>query len=113
MLGQDGAGRSLSFHCHVGHAYAPEILLSQKSEEFEAALWASLRLLKEKATLTRQLAKRTREASNGRDGNLAARIEEQAQLDEGYARSIHELLESMPNPADQVAVVAQARDGAE
>ena len=31
VLWQDGAGRQVAFHCHVGHAYAPEILLSQKS----------------------------------------------------------------------------------
>src|SRR5262249_30857303 len=51
VMWQDGNGRQLRFRCHVGHAYAPEILLSQKSDEFEAALWSSLRLLKEKATL--------------------------------------------------------------
>ena len=43
----------IRFRCHVGHAYAPEVLLSQKSEEFEAALWSSLRLLKEKETKLR------------------------------------------------------------
>src|SRR4051812_16121206 len=43
VLWQDGEGRTLRFRCHVGHAYSPEILLSQKAEEFESALWASLR----------------------------------------------------------------------
>jgi two-component system chemotaxis response regulator CheB len=110
VLWQDGAGARLGFRCHVGHAYAPEVLLSQKSEEFESALWASLRLLKEKATLTRQLATRTR--AGGNDGNeaVANRIEEQAERDELYARTIQELLETMPNPADQAAFVAQALD---
>jgi two-component system chemotaxis response regulator CheB len=112
VLWQDGAGGTLSFHCHVGHAYAPEILLSQKSEEFEAALWASLRLLKEKATLTRQLANRTRLAGNGGNGRLVDRIAEQAELDEGYARSIQELLDSMPNPADHASIVVQALEEA-
>ena len=41
---------------------------------------------------------------------VANRIEEQAELDERYARTIQELLETMPNPADQAAVVAQALD---
>jgi two-component system, chemotaxis family, protein-glutamate methylesterase/glutaminase len=110
VLWQDGAGRQVAFRCHVGHAYAPEILLSQKSEEFESALWASLRLLKEKATLTRQLATRARAGGNGGSEEIANRIEEQAELDEQYARTIQELLEAMPNPADQAAVVAQALD---
>jgi two-component system, chemotaxis family, protein-glutamate methylesterase/glutaminase len=108
VMWQEGAGKQLSFHCHVGHAYAPEVLLSQKSEEFEAALWASLRLLKEKATLTRQLAVRTRSGRHAHNGEIVARMEEQAELDERYARSIQELLAAMPNPADQTALVMQA-----
>jgi len=112
VLWQDGAGRTLSFRCHVGHAYGPEVLLSQKSEEFEAALWASLRLLKEKATLTRQMAARTRGGGNGKNATAAERIEEQAELDERYVRTIQEILEAMPNPADQAAVVARAMDDA-
>jgi two-component system chemotaxis response regulator CheB len=110
VLWQDGAGKQLGFRCHVGHAYAPEVLLSQKSEEFESALWASLRLLKEKATLTRQLATRSRAGGNGKSAEVTNRIEEQAELDERYARTIQELLETMPNPADQAAVVARALD---
>ena len=110
VLWQNGAGRALSFRCHVGHAYGPEVLLSQKSEEFEAALWASLRLLKAKATLTRQIATRTQ--ASGSDVNVIAadRIREQAELDERYVRTIQEILEAMPNPADQAAVVARAMD---
>lgn len=113
VLWQDGTGTALAFRCHVGHAYAPEILLSQKSEEFEYALWASLRLLKEKATLTRQLAARSRAAGNGPTEAVAQRIDEQAELDEGYVRIIQEVLEAMPNPADQAAIVAQALDDTE
>ena len=113
VLWQSGNGKALGFRCHVGHAYGPEILLSQKSEEFESALWASLRLLKEKATLTRQLATRTREGANGGRLEVAARIEEQAELDERYARLITEVLEAMPNPGDQAAIVAQAMEDME
>ena len=65
--GAEGSeGSVLRFRCHVGHAFAPEVLLSQKSEELETALWSSLRLLKEKATLTLQLANRTRTSGNGK-----------------------------------------------
>jgi hypothetical protein len=39
---------------------------------------------------------------------VADRIEEQAQLDERYARSIEELLASMPNLADRATVIVHA-----
>jgi two-component system chemotaxis response regulator CheB len=45
VLWQGAEGSVLRFRCHVGHAFAPEVLLSQKSEELETALWSSLRLL--------------------------------------------------------------------
>ena len=107
VLWQDGVGPVLSFRCHVGHAYAPEVLLGQKSEEFEAALWSSLRLLREKATLTRQLADRTRLTGNR---TAAERIAEQAALDERHAQAIRDLLEAMPNPSDQALAVVASLD---
>jgi two-component system, chemotaxis family, protein-glutamate methylesterase/glutaminase len=113
VLWQGGEGPVLRFRCHVGHAFAPEVLLSQKSEELETALWSSLRLLKEKATLTQQLANRTRGSRNGKAAQAADRIVEQAELDERHARVIQELLEAMPSPMDQAAVVTHAmNDGA-
>ena len=114
VLWQGGEGLELRFRCHVGHAFAPEVLLSQKSEELEAALWSSLRLLKEKATLTQQLAARARSTSNGKPASqAAARIAEQAELDERHMRAIQELLEAMPSPMDQATVVAQAQNQSE
>jgi two-component system, chemotaxis family, protein-glutamate methylesterase/glutaminase len=111
VLWQDGAGSRLRFRCHVGHAYAPELLLSQKSEELEAALWSSLRLLKEKATLTRQLAARTRAGGDGGTRvRMADGIAEQAELDERYVRAIQDLLETTPSPLDQTAIVLQTLD---
>lgn len=110
VLWQGGAEDDLTFRCHVGHAYGPEVLLSQKSEEFEAALWASLRLLKEKATLTRQLAARAQAKAETSNGDVAGRFAEQAQLDEQYVRIIEEVLSVMPNPADQLGVVETRRE---
>ncbi len=108
VLWQGGEGPVLRFRCHVGHAFAPEVLLSQKSEELETALWSSLRLLKEKATLTQQLANRTRSSGNGKASQMAERIAEQATLDVRHAQVIQELLEAMPSPMDQAAVVTHA-----
>lgn len=99
VIWQEGAEQHLGFRCHVGHAYAPEIFMSAKSEQFEAALWASLRLLKEKATLSRQLAARAR--ARGASDDEARRIEEQADLDERYMQSIQEIVSALPNPADR------------
>ncbi|HEY7033302.1 MAG TPA: chemotaxis protein CheB [Thermomicrobiales bacterium] len=98
-------GPLLRFRCHVGHAFGPEALLNLKSDELEAALWTCVRLLTEKATLTRQLATRTTMSGNGR---RAKRVEEQAELDEQHARVIRELLESMPNPVGQATAVTMA-----
>jgi two-component system, chemotaxis family, protein-glutamate methylesterase/glutaminase len=108
-LWQAGAGPSLWFRCHVGHAYAPETLFQLKSEEIEAALWTSLRLLKEKATLTRQLATRGRES---RDGYVSPRMEERARREEQYASAIEELLRALPAPVDEptTGVAVSRRD---
>jgi len=97
VLWQVETGAHGRFRCHVGHAYAPEVLLDQKSEELEAALWSCVRLLREKATLTRQTAARS---LAGGQHDIAARSEETAQLNEDHARAIRELLESMPSPSD-------------
>lgn len=96
------------FRCHVGHAYAPEVLLQQKSEE--AALWRCVRLLREKATLTRQTVARS--LAGGKD-ELAARSEERARLNEEHARVIQELLESIPSPTEHTTALLAALDGSD
>lgn len=98
VMWQSGPESGGRFHCHVGHVYAPEVLLGQKSEEVEAALWACIRLLTEKATMTRQTAARTHAGGNT---ELSERIEEQAQLDERRAQLVRELLEAFPDSPDQ------------
>jgi two-component system chemotaxis response regulator CheB len=89
-------GPLLKFRCHVGHAYSGEVLLSEHSERLEAALWTSLRLLKERATLSRQMASRLQ----GDPGEAAERMDEQARRDEDYVESLRELLEHLPIPRD-------------
>jgi two-component system chemotaxis response regulator CheB len=79
-----------NFRCHVGHTWGAETLLGSKSEELEAALWSSVRLLEERATLSRQLAQRVRESIH--DVQRAEDIMEQAHLDERRADAIRELL---------------------
>jgi two-component system chemotaxis response regulator CheB len=100
---EDGGG----FRCHVGHAYASEALLVHKSEELESALWACVRLLREKATLTRQSATRTLHSGNR---EMASRFEEQALLADRYGHVIRELLEASPNPTDHMDVTVARID---
>ena len=92
----------VQFNCHVGHAYAPEALLGQMSEELEAALWRCVRMLTEKATLTRQLAGRLQAAGQKAQ---AARVAEQAHLDDRHGQLIRTmLLEATSNPGTQPLV---------
>ena len=55
-LWQFQEGPVMQFRCHVGHSYSAESLLSDLSDELEAALWSCVRMLAEKATVQRQLA---------------------------------------------------------
>jgi two-component system chemotaxis response regulator CheB len=97
VLWQTEQGPGTWFQCHVGHGYAPEVLLGLKSDELESALWSCMRLLREKATLTRQSVTRHQEAGSEQ---LAERIEEQALTAERQAEAIRELLEAMPSLVD-------------
>ena len=93
------------FNCHVGHTFAPESLPGQMSEDLEAALWRCVRMLVEKATLTRQLAGRLRAV--GQEAQ-AARVAEQAHLDDRHGQLIRTmLLAATPNPGTQPPDVKQ------
>lgn len=54
---QDGV---LGYRCRVGHAYAPESLLSRQAEAFERALWSAVVALEERADLCERLIGRFR-----------------------------------------------------
>ncbi len=96
----------VQFHCHVGHTYSPELLLGQMSEDVEAALWRCVRLLLEKATLTRQFAERMR--ASGRD-EYALRVEDKAELDDRHGQLIRDLLlEGAPPRTEETLSLVQA-----
>ena len=98
-LWQSTSNDGAQFRCHVGHVWGVESLLGHKSEELEAALWTSVRLLEERATLSRQVADRLRKTAN--DTPRASNVEEQAGLDERRADAIRELLHAPLNLALQ------------
>lgn len=97
-LWQAATNGILSFRCHVGHAWSWEALVGNKSDELETALWASVRLLVERATLNRQIAVRARaEGSPGQEQRFA----EQADRDQEYASLIRGLIESFSSYTEQ------------
>jgi two-component system chemotaxis response regulator CheB len=104
VMWQVDADPPLQFRCHVGHAFAPELLLALKGEEIEAALWSCVRLLKEQATLSRQVARNARLIAGNEE--QSARVEEQAEISERHAAVIRELLEAMPTPGGDGGVVS-------
>jgi two-component system chemotaxis response regulator CheB len=56
-----GQAGPLRFRCDTGHAYGPATLAEAQTEGVEAALWASLRALENKAELARARAERARQ----------------------------------------------------
>ena len=48
----------LQWHCHVGHRYSPESLVDDQAAAVEAALWAAIRSLEERAALVERIAER-------------------------------------------------------
>ncbi len=93
------------FQCHTGHTYSPQTLLVIQSRSLEATLWAAVRLLAEKKTLTRQLA--TEFLTEGDEAGRA-RIEEMERLDEQNECALRQMLEAWPNPTAQACLVEEA-----
>jgi two-component system chemotaxis response regulator CheB len=96
----------VNFRCHLGHAFYAEVLLRRQSEELEAALWTAVRIFKEKAVLSAQLANRARQENNPQ---LAARFEEQVRLAERDGELIRQLLTQALGPGTAAQPPALAR----
>ena len=78
------------YRCRTGHAYSPETLSTLQSTVYEDALWAALRSLRERASLTRRMVAHA--ATKGRvhsAGILGKRLETL----EKHARSLEEMLD--------------------
>lgn len=84
-------GELLRFRCRVGHAYTAAALNEELSESSEAALWAALRVLEEKAALLKRMA-----GSNGE--GTAARYKDQAQGYEKHAETVRNMLKEHLEP---------------
>lgn len=75
------------FRCRVGHSYGPKSLAAELSQTSEAALWAAMRALEEKAAMNRRLAD-----SMDRHAKTATRLREQSAADDANARLIREMI---------------------
>ncbi len=84
-------GDLVRFRCQTGHAYSLDTLEDQQSQQVEAALWAALRALEEKAELFHRIAQR---GELNRRETMAGKYEERALIAERQAETLHKLLEN-------------------
>ncbi len=73
------------FRCRVGHRYSPEALLDAQGGALEAALWASVRSLEERATLARRIGNRL-------GHRQMKRFESRARESEAHAAAVRQML---------------------
>jgi two-component system chemotaxis response regulator CheB len=86
VLWEEPESAPLRFRCRVGHAWTAESLVAEQSQEVETALWAAVRMLQEKAALSRRLAQRSHQRGRERS---AARFHDQ----EREARRLSDTIE--------------------
>ncbi len=82
-------GKLLRFRCRTGHAFSPESVLAEQSEQLERALWAALKTLEEKVSLMRRL---TLQSQENEHSWLAQRYETQWREAEEYAKLLRRIL---------------------
>src|SRR5262249_24925101 len=94
-------GKLVRFRCRVGHAFSPDTLLAEQSEQLEEALWTALGALEERAALMDQMAEKGRY----RGRSLAADLSyERAEGARHGAQLIREVLVSnLVNPEAEVS----------
>lgn len=98
-------GELIRYRCRVGHAFTADSLVAEQSVQLEAALWAALRGLEEKAALVHRLAARSDEIGRAR---IAERYTEQEREARQHAAVIRELiLHGSVSPADTEAARQQ------
>ncbi len=58
-------GELTRFRCRTGHAYSPDSLIAQQSQDLENALWVAFRALEESAALADRLCERAQGRGHG------------------------------------------------
>src|SRR4028118_1712071 len=82
-------GTFRKLQCHLGHAFDMESLLEFQAEEIEQRLWSLLRVLRERMSITRQLAASALESNSPSE---AQQFEAQAQQALQRAQMIRQAL---------------------
>jgi two-component system chemotaxis response regulator CheB len=80
-------GDLVRFRCRVGHSFGPESLAEEFSEASEAALWAAMRALEEKAAMQRRIAD-----GLTADRKSVTRLRDQSAADDANARIIRDMI---------------------
>ena len=96
----------VQFRCRVGHSYGTDSLAIELSQASEAALWAAMRALEEKAAMQRRIAD-----GISTDRKSANRLRDQSAADETNAHIIRDMIfardaaleESEPSKLEQTA----------
>jgi len=96
-------GGAVRYRCRVGHAYSESILNQELSQAAESALWAAMRALEEKASMSRRMA----DAVSGPQ-QWAVRIREQAATYAAQAEMLRKMIFGGPAISKDVAVLPEA-----
>ena len=80
-------GHLVQFRCRVGHTYGMNSLAKEMSDGTEAALWAAMRALEEKAAMQRRLAD-----TLAGDPKAGLRFRDQAAADDANARLVRDMI---------------------
>lgn len=80
-------GKMVQFRCRVGHTYGAESLAIELSDASEAALWAAMRALEEKAAMQQRIADGLTP-----EGRSATRLRDQSAADDANARIIRDMI---------------------
>jgi two-component system chemotaxis response regulator CheB len=82
-------GNLIRYRCITGHAYTQSSLLSQQTEVFEAALFAALRILEERANLLNRLSA---ENKKGMHSKTYTSLRKKADDAKNHANTIRDIL---------------------
>lgn len=72
-------GDLLRFRCRTGHGYSAEALQEAQLEDLDQALYAALKALEEKASLSRKMAVRARQARRAQSAEIFERRAQEAE----------------------------------
>ena len=76
------------FRCHTGHAFSADSLLAEITENVEASLWSSIRVIDESVMLMRHMAEHIRESDAHASKQFLARAEEAERRSELVRRAV-------------------------